>query len=62
MTTTGRLHDVRFPGESEEYRRARADLLRAEMELREHTEAVAELRGRLPLGRGIEFDLHLEYE
>jgi predicted dithiol-disulfide oxidoreductase (DUF899 family) len=51
MTTTSpHLHDVRFPGESDEYRRAREDLLRAELELRERTEAVAEQRRRLPLG------------
>ena len=41
---------VRFPGESEEYRRARDELLQAEIELRERIEAVAEQRRRLPLG------------
>jgi predicted dithiol-disulfide oxidoreductase (DUF899 family) len=51
MTTTPeQIHDVRFPGESDEYRRAREDLLRAELELRERAESVAEQRRRLPLG------------
>lgn len=44
------LHDKRFPGESEEYRDARDRLLKAEMELREKIEQVAELRRQLPLG------------
>jgi predicted dithiol-disulfide oxidoreductase (DUF899 family) len=44
------LHEVRFPGESDEYRSARDALLRAEIELRERTEAVAAQRRRLPLG------------
>jgi predicted dithiol-disulfide oxidoreductase (DUF899 family) len=51
MTTTPeQLHDIRFPGESDEYRRAREELLREELELRERTEAAAEQRRRLPLG------------
>jgi len=40
----------RFPGESEEYRRAREALLRAEVELRTQAERVAEQRRALPLG------------
>jgi predicted dithiol-disulfide oxidoreductase (DUF899 family) len=44
------LHDVRFPGESAEYRSARDELLEAEVALRRQTEAVAEMRRRLPLG------------
>jgi predicted dithiol-disulfide oxidoreductase (DUF899 family) len=28
------LHEVRFPGESDEYRRARFELLQAEIDLR----------------------------
>jgi predicted dithiol-disulfide oxidoreductase (DUF899 family) len=44
------LHDTRFPGESDEYRRARDDLLRAELELRKHVEAVAAQRRELPPG------------
>lgn len=54
-------HDVRFPGESDEYRTARNELLAAEIELRRMTEAVAERRRRLPLGGEVssdyEFDL-----
>jgi predicted dithiol-disulfide oxidoreductase (DUF899 family) len=44
------LHGVRFPGESDEYRRARNALLEAERDLRERLEAVARLRRALPLG------------
>jgi len=39
-----------FPNESDEYRKARNDLLKAEDALREQTEAVAALRRKLPLG------------
>jgi predicted dithiol-disulfide oxidoreductase (DUF899 family) len=41
---------MHFPGESPSYRAARDDLLRAEIELRRATEAVAEARRRLPPG------------
>lgn len=44
------LHSVRFPGESDEYRRARDELLEREIELRGQIEAVAAQRRRLPLG------------
>ena len=44
------LHDVRFPGESDQYRRARDELLRAEIDLRRQIEVVAAQRRRLPLG------------
>lgn len=54
--TPEQLHDTRFPGESDEYRRAREDLLRAEIALREHEEAVAEQRRRLPLGGAVPQD------
>ena len=53
MTASGGkvlLHDVRFPGESGEYRRARDKLLRAEIDLRRQIEAVAGQRRSLPLG------------
>ena len=46
----GRLHDKRFPGESEGYRRARDTLLERERELRSEIEEVAALRRDLPLG------------
>jgi predicted dithiol-disulfide oxidoreductase (DUF899 family) len=41
---------VVFPGESEEYRAARARLLEQEIELRRHTEEVAAARRALPPG------------
>jgi predicted dithiol-disulfide oxidoreductase (DUF899 family) len=41
---------VRFPNESEEYRRAREALLAEEIELRRHLERVAEQRRMLPPG------------
>lgn len=48
--TTKTLHQVRFPNESAEYRRARNILLKAEIALRSQTEAAAKLRRSLPLG------------
>ncbi len=48
------LHDVRFPNETDEYRAARDELLRAEMALRDQIEAVAALRRELPLGGLVE--------
>jgi predicted dithiol-disulfide oxidoreductase (DUF899 family) len=44
------LHDTRFPGENDEYRRRRDELLQAELELRRQVEAVAAQRRALPLG------------
>jgi predicted dithiol-disulfide oxidoreductase (DUF899 family) len=44
------IHSVRFPGESDEYRAARDELLAAELDLRERAERVANLRRALPLG------------
>ena len=41
---------VRFPNESDEYRAERAELLKAEKELRRRVEEVAARRRRLPLG------------
>jgi len=41
---------VRFPGEDARYRKARDRLLKSEMELRRHTEAVAAERRKLPRG------------
>ena len=43
-------HDIRFPGESEQYRLERNRLLEAEVELRRATERVAAQRRALPLG------------
>src|ERR1700679_1827610 len=47
---------MRFPGESAEYRQARDALLRAEREVRDRTEEVAELRRQLPLGGEVPTD------
>lgn len=44
------IHDVRFPGESVEYRASRDELLEAEMALRAQMETVAAMRRALPLG------------
>ena len=49
-------HDFRLPGESEEYRRARDELLKAELELRRQTARVAEQRRALPLGGAVPTD------
>ncbi len=52
----GRFHDVRFPGESDAYRAARADLLAAEVDLRRLIEEVAALRRGLPPGGALKED------
>lgn len=44
------VHEIRFPGESAQYRAARDELLRAEIELRQQAEAVAVQRRALPPG------------
>jgi predicted dithiol-disulfide oxidoreductase (DUF899 family) len=54
------LHEVRFPGESDEYRAARDELLRAEIELRRQTEALAAQRRRLPLGGEVALDYEFD--
>ena len=54
------LHTVRFPAESVEYRRARDELLEAEIDLRRHTEAVAAKRRALPLGGAVPEDYCFE--
>ncbi len=54
------LHDFRFPGESEEYRRERDELLRAEIDLRSQIEQVASRRRALPLGGAVETDYPFE--
>jgi predicted dithiol-disulfide oxidoreductase (DUF899 family) len=50
------VHDFRFPGESDDYRRARDELLRAEIELRGQIERVAAMRRGLPLGGALQTD------
>src|SRR5256885_10155312 len=51
---------VRFPNETDEYRAARAELLKAEVDLRRHAEEVAAHRRRLPLGGEIAEDYLFE--
>ena len=50
----------RFPGESDEYRQARDELLREEMELRRQVELVAARRRELPLGGEVQTDYVFE--
>jgi predicted dithiol-disulfide oxidoreductase (DUF899 family) len=50
------LHTVRFPGETDEVRLARNELLEAEIRLRRATEAVAAQRRSLPLGGEVPTD------
>jgi predicted dithiol-disulfide oxidoreductase (DUF899 family) len=57
---TESLHTTRFPGENDEYRRARDELLEAEIDLRRHTEAVAAKRRTLPLGGAVPEDYRFE--
>jgi predicted dithiol-disulfide oxidoreductase (DUF899 family) len=54
------LHDVRFPGETDEFRLARNELLEAEIDLRRRIEAVAEQRRGLPLGGEVPTDYGFE--
>src|SRR5581483_7138782 len=49
-------HDMRFPNESAEYRAARNELLRQEIDLRRHIERVAATRRALPAGGAIPED------
>jgi predicted dithiol-disulfide oxidoreductase (DUF899 family) len=53
---------VRFPNESQEYRRARDALLAEEIELRRHIERVAERRRALPPGGKVAKDYRFEGE
>jgi predicted dithiol-disulfide oxidoreductase (DUF899 family) len=55
-------NDIRFPNESEEYRRARNALLSEEIELRRHIERVAEQRRALPRGGEVSRDYRFEGE
>lgn len=55
-----RLHKIRFPAETEAYRQARDELLRAEIDLRRRVEAVAAQRRALPLGGEIPEDFTFE--
>jgi predicted dithiol-disulfide oxidoreductase (DUF899 family) len=53
-------HDIRFPGESSEYRRERNKLLEAEIELRRAIERVAAQRRALPPGGAVPDDYLFE--
>jgi predicted dithiol-disulfide oxidoreductase (DUF899 family) len=53
-------HDIRFPGESDDYRRERNRLLEAEVELRRAIERVAAQRRTLPLGGTVPDDYRFE--
>ena len=54
------LHHIRFPGETPEYRQARNRLLKSEIDLRRHEEAVAAQRRKLPLGGEVKTDYVFE--
>jgi predicted dithiol-disulfide oxidoreductase (DUF899 family) len=54
------LHTVRFPGETDEFRLARDELLEAEIDLRRRGEAVAAQRRDLPLGGEVPTDYAFE--
>jgi len=54
------LHSIRFPGENDTYRKARNELLEAEVALRRNIEAVATLRRELPLGGPVKEDYVFE--
>lgn len=56
----GSIHAIRFPGETEEYRQARDELLQAELDLRRRTEETAALRRQLPLGGEVPQDYLFE--
>jgi predicted dithiol-disulfide oxidoreductase (DUF899 family) len=53
---------IRHPNESDEYRRARQELLVEEIELRRHAEQVAALRRDLPPGGEVPQDYHFVAE
>jgi predicted dithiol-disulfide oxidoreductase (DUF899 family) len=57
---TAALSSVRFPGEDARYRKARDQLLRSEIELRRHIEAVAAERRKLPLGGEVPEDYEFQ--
>jgi predicted dithiol-disulfide oxidoreductase (DUF899 family) len=54
------MHNVRFPGESGDYRQARDELLKAELDLRRQVAAVAEQRRALPMGGEVPVDYEFE--
>lgn len=61
-TELARRNGLRFPNESDDYRRARDALLAEEIELRRHLERVAEQRRALPPGGAVTGDYRFEGE
>jgi predicted dithiol-disulfide oxidoreductase (DUF899 family) len=57
-----RRNRLRFPNESDDYRRARSNLLAEEIELRRHIERVAEQRRVLPPGGEVSGDYRFQGE
>ncbi len=55
-----KFHDKSFPGESRKYRDVRDQLLAEEKKLRRQLQAVATLRGKLPLGGKLKKDYLFE--
>ena len=60
MAMSKALHSKKFPGETVAYRRARNSLLKAEIELRRQTEAVAAQLRSLPLGGEVRTDYRFD--
>jgi predicted dithiol-disulfide oxidoreductase (DUF899 family) len=54
------LHKMRFPGESDEYRQARDELLQEEIDLRRQITKVAARRRELPLGGPVPTDYEFQ--
>src|SRR5260370_40958919 len=59
-TSTKPMHDWRVPGESDQYRQARNELLEAEVGLRRQIESVAAQRRKRPLGGQVPTDYVFE--
>ncbi|MGI9301498.1 MAG: DUF899 family protein [Gammaproteobacteria bacterium] len=57
---TESFHDKHYPGETDDYRRARDELLEAELELRDRIEEVAAMRRALPPGAPVKEDYVFE--
>lgn len=55
-----KLHNISFPGETEEYRNARNNLLNEEIKLRRQVEEVARQRRSLPMGGKMKEDYIFE--
>jgi len=56
----GRFHDREFPGDGAAYREARDELLKAELDMRQRLQEIAELRSKLPLGGLLAQDYEFE--